>query len=49
MAPADFYIATGREVYDKCKQYSTRGIVDLSSLNGDEFLSNWKKLEVDSF
>jgi hypothetical protein len=40
MESPDFYIATGKEAYDKCKQYSTRGIVNLLSLNRDEFSSN---------
>jgi hypothetical protein len=48
MGSPDFYIATGKEAYDKCKQYSTRGIVDLSSLKNDGFLGNWKKLEINS-
>ncbi|GEM_PF-3126697 len=43
------YIATGKETYYKCKQYSTRSIVDLSTLNNDEFLGNWDKLNKDSF
>ncbi|PWN60014.1 hypothetical protein [Chryseobacterium oncorhynchi] len=49
MSAPNFYIATGKETYDKCKQYSTRGIVDLSTLNNDEFLGNWEKLNKDSF
>ncbi|MCY1660333.1 hypothetical protein [Chryseobacterium sp. SL1] len=49
MSHPNFYIATGKEAYDKCKQYSTRGIVDLSSLNSDEFLGNWEKFSMDSF
>ncbi|MCS3532858.1 hypothetical protein [Chryseobacterium sp. JUb7] len=49
MSSPDFYIATGKEAFDKCKQYSTRGIVDLSSLNSSQFLSNWDKLCLSSF
>ncbi|KQN32354.1 hypothetical protein ASE92_17255 [Pedobacter sp. Leaf41] len=44
MTAPDFYIATGEETYNKCKQYLTRGIVDLSSIDNDEFLGNWDKL-----
>lgn len=49
MAVPDFYIATGNEAYDKCKQYATRGIIDLSTLHNPQFLSNWDKLNKDSF
>lgn len=41
MSSTEFYIATGKEAYEKCKQYSTRGIVVLSTLNNSQFLSNW--------
>jgi predicted AAA+ superfamily ATPase len=41
----DYYIATSEETKDKVKQYSTRGIVDLSTLNNVQFLSRWDKLE----
>lgn len=45
MAPPDYFICTADEAKSKVKQYKTRGIVDLSSLNSDEFINNWEKLE----
>ncbi|CAD0218299.1 hypothetical protein [Chryseobacterium sp. JV274] len=49
MSAPDFYIATGQEAYDQCRQYSTRGIITISTLNNPLFLSNWDKLKKDSF
>jgi predicted AAA+ superfamily ATPase len=40
----DYYICTSTEARDKVKQYSTRGIIDLSTLNNDNFKNNWGKL-----
>ena len=45
MGPPDYFIATSEEVRGRIKQYPTRGIVDLSSLNNDQFKDNWVKLE----
>lgn len=45
MASPDYYIATSEEVRAKIKQYTTRGIVDLSTLNNDNFIGRWDKLE----
>lgn len=42
----DFYIATGKEARAKVKQYSTRGIIDVSSLKKGDFLDRWDKLEL---
>ncbi len=42
----DYYIATSQEARDKPKQYTTRGIIDLSSLKNDRFLNRWDKLEL---
>ena len=42
----DYYIATSKEARDKVKQYTTRGIIDLSSLKRDAFLNRWDKLEL---
>jgi hypothetical protein len=44
MAIPDYFIATSEEVRGKIKQYLTRGIVDLSTLNSPQFLNNWAKL-----
>jgi len=45
MTSPDYYICTSDEVKTKIKQYVTRGIVDLSTLNADEYKNNWEKLE----
>jgi len=45
MGMPDYYIATAEEAIEKVKQYKTRGIIDLSTLNSDEFKDNWGKLE----
>ncbi len=48
MGHPDYYIATSTEVRKHIKQYTTRGIVDLSTLNSDQFKNNWTKLELPS-
>lgn len=42
----DYYIATGQETRENLKQYTTRGIVNLTSLKSDLFLSRWDKLHL---
>lgn len=44
MTEPDFFIATGKKAKPKVKQYTTRGIVDLSSLNNDDFKNRWDKI-----
>jgi hypothetical protein len=44
-APPDFYLCTAAEVRKAIKQYSTRGIVDLSVIKKGAFLSAWSKVE----
>lgn len=44
MSEPDYYIATGVETKQKVKQYTTRGIVDLSTLNNDNFKNRWDKI-----
>ena len=44
LSPPDFYICTGEEATQKVKQYSTRGIVTVSSLNSDEHKERWDKI-----
>ena len=44
MTEPDYFIATGKEVKRKVKQYATRGIVDVTSLNNEDFKGNWAKL-----
>ncbi|NJO92135.1 MAG: hypothetical protein HC831_26550 [Chloroflexia bacterium] len=46
MEMPDFYICTSNEVFSKIKQYETRGIVDLSSLNSADYKNSWNKLEL---
>lgn len=42
----DYYIATSKETKDKVKQYSTRGVISLSSLKNNNFSDRWDKLEL---
>lgn len=42
----DYYIATGLEAKEKVKQYTTRGIIDLTTLKSDSFFNRWDKLEL---
>jgi hypothetical protein len=42
----DYYIATGQETREKVKQYTTRGIIDLTTLKSDTFFSRWDKLDL---
>ena len=45
MGTPDYFICTSEEAKSKVKQYETRGIVDLSTLNTEQFKGNWSKLE----
>ena len=45
MAESDYYVCTGDQAKAKVKQYTTRGIVDLSSLNYDEYKDRWDKIK----
>lgn len=42
----DYYIVTSKETKDKVKQYSTRGVISLSSLKNNNFYDRWDKLEL---
>jgi predicted AAA+ superfamily ATPase len=44
MTEPDYFIATGIEAKRKVKQYTTRGIIDLSALNNDDFKNRWDKI-----
>ena len=44
MAAPDYFICTSEEVFKKVKQYSTRGIIDLGSINNEDFRDRWDKL-----
>ncbi len=45
MSEPEYYICTGKEAKSRVKQYTTRGILNLSSVKGDEFRSNWAKIK----
>jgi predicted AAA+ superfamily ATPase len=45
MTMPEYYVATGKEAKLKVKQYTTRGIIDLSSLNNELFVNRWDKLK----
>jgi hypothetical protein len=45
MAEPEYYICTGKEAKSRVKQYETRGILNLSSVNGDEFKGRWDKIK----
>ena len=40
----EYYVCTGDEAYKKVKQYATRGIIDLTTLNSEQFIDRWDKL-----
>jgi predicted AAA+ superfamily ATPase len=44
MESPDYYICTSEEASIRVKQYKTRGILTLTSLNSKEFKGNWEKL-----
>lgn len=46
MAHPTYYICTSEEAKQKVKQYTTRGIVDLSTINSEQFIERWDKLEL---
>jgi len=46
MGMPDYFICTSEEAKAKVKQYATRGIVDLSTLNTEGFKNRWDKLGV---
>ena len=42
----DYYIAKGQKARIKVKQYTTRGIIDLTTSKSDSFYNRWGKLEL---
>jgi hypothetical protein len=44
--PPEYFIATADEARAKVKQFKTRGIVDLRSLQSDAFRERWDKVEL---
>ncbi|MDP1814621.1 MAG: hypothetical protein Q8K92_09265 [Leadbetterella sp.] len=45
MVEPEYYICTGNEAKSKVKQYNTRGILSLSSINDDNFKGRWDKIK----
>lgn len=45
MTIPDYFICTSLEAKEKVKQYNTRGIIDLSTVNSVDYKNNWGKLE----
>ena len=45
MSEPEYFICTGREAKSKVKQYETRGILNLSSLNTEDFKGRWDKIK----
>lgn len=45
MIEPDYFIAKGREVKKNVKQYTTRGIISLSTLNNEHFKNRWDKIQ----
>lgn len=45
MGNPDYFICTSEEAFAKAKQYKTRGIIDLSTLNSTDFKNRWDKLQ----
>ena len=45
MSEPEYYICTGKEAKNRVKQYETRGILSLSTVNGDEFKGRWDKIK----
>ena len=46
MLMPDYFIATSEESFEKVKQYTTRGIIDLNTLNSEQFKNRWDKLRI---
>jgi hypothetical protein len=44
MTEPDYFVASGIEAKLKVKQYTTRGIIDLSTVNNDDFKNRWDKI-----
>ncbi len=45
MMEPEYYICTGKEVKVRVKQYKTRGVLNLSSVKGEEFKGRWDKIK----
>lgn len=45
MAEPEYFICTGEEAKPLVKQYSTRGIMNRTSLNSEQFKGRWDKIK----
>jgi len=45
MAEPEYFICTGKEAKGRVKQYETRGILNMSAVNDDNFKGRWDKIE----
>lgn len=43
--PPDYFICTSDEARAKAKQYSTRGIIDLTTIRGPDYKDRWEKID----
>jgi hypothetical protein len=43
--PSEYFICTSEEARERTKQYSTRGIIDLSRVNDHQYRERWDKIE----
>ncbi len=45
MTEPDYFVCTGNETKSKVKQYGTRGVLSLSSINDPQFKGRWDKIK----
>ncbi len=45
MGMPEYFIAFGYEIQPLIKQYETRGILNMSSVNNEHFKNNWNKIQ----
>jgi hypothetical protein len=44
MSFPEYFICTSEEAYKKIKEYTSRGIIDLNSINTEDYKDRWDKL-----
>ena len=44
MIEPEYFICYGTEAKEKVKQYTTRGIIDMSTINNENFKNRWDKI-----
>ena len=45
MKEPNYFITTGKEARGKVKQYTTRGIIPIGTLNYEMFINRWDKIK----